>query len=209
MESLTATYRPAIYFLRHVALSFKVLVRRLPSQKPGIPSAAHFAPPIPTVRFADAEEVGRAAFYARPLSCLPPLLFSRLLDVCSFPDGEGERGKRGRGELKKKKKKEKRERESVCEEGRGKKNWWKFRGEEKRPRKRGERKARRGGGGPGSSPIGSLATGSPTFNSQSFLASMAYFDCIRESLERRGAISWRTWRDPFADASRMEETRGI
>lgn len=113
MESLTATYRPAIYFLRHVALSFKVLVRRLPSQKPGIPSAAHFAPPIPTVRFADAEEVGRAAFYARPLSCLPPLLFSRLLDVCSFPDGEGERGKRGRGELKKKKRRKK-ERERVC-----------------------------------------------------------------------------------------------
>lgn len=51
------------------------------------------------------------------------------------------------------------------------------------------------------------------FCGQSPLASVAYFDRIRESLERRGAISWRTCPDPFAAPARRRleeiETRGI
>lgn len=116
-------------------------------------------PPVrPTVVFADAEEVGRAlddaGFLRRPATFLrlPPrhLLFSLLVSL--LPWGGKERGERR--EMRK-------EGEGERERKKGEKNWWKFRGEGKEAEeKRGGRRCR---GLILRPPIGSLATGSPTF----------------------------------------------
>lgn len=167
-------------------------------------------PPVrPTVVFADAEEVGRAlddaGFLRRPatfLRCGSLLVtFSSRLLFHSFrgegrnavDSGRGERWeKRGRGR--------KKERKIV---------------EISRRRKRGRGKERR----KEVPRIDSEAANRKPrhrkshFCGQSPLASVAYFDRIRESLERRGAISWRTCPDPFAAPTRRRleeiETRGI
>lgn len=166
-------------------------------------------PPVrPTVVFADAEEVGRAlddaGFLRRPatfLRCGSLLVTSSRLLFHSFrgegrnavDSGRGERWeKRGRGR--------KKERKIV---------------EISRRRKRGRGKERR----KEVPRIDSEAANRKPrhrkshFCGQSPLASVAYFDRIRESLERRGAISWRTCPDPFAAPTRRRleeiETRGI
>lgn len=154
--------------------------------------------PLPSVVFADAEEVGRvSAFYAATFLSLF-VTFSRVLFAPSVEGRHaGARLIRGGGE-----KKEKRERER---EGERKKR--KIGGNfEARKRGRGKEESARGGAG-FSPPIGSLATGSPTFAANRFSPRLAYFDRIRESLERRGAISWRTCRDPFAAPARRLEDR--
>lgn len=117
-------------------------------------------PPIPTVVFADAEEVGRALDDAgflrparlRPLSCAPSSSPSRFLFAPSV-EGRNARLIRGGGE-RNEKREEGREREKK------KKNRWKFRGEGKEAEEKRRAKGARGGFSP---PIGSLATGSPTF----------------------------------------------
>lgn len=152
-----------------MALSFKVLVPRcspgrLPSQKPGIPTAAHFVhcPPLPPSvppsfsrmrRKWDARWTTPAFYDARPLSCGAAPSSSPLLASCFTPSvgregtrltrGEERDEKRGGGGEKKREK------------------LWKFRGEGKEAEeKRGGRRCR---GLILRPPIGSLATGSPTF----------------------------------------------
>lgn len=159
-------------------------------------------PPIPTVVFADAEEVGRALDDAgflrparlRPLSCAPSSSPSRFLFAPSVEGrnarlirGGGERNeKRGEGGERERKKEKSVEISRRRKRGRGKEE--------------SKRRARR-----------ILATNRKPrhrkshFRSQSPLASVAYFDRIRESLERRGAISWRTCRDPIAAPARRLE----
>lgn len=171
-------------------------------------------PPVrPTVVFADAEEVGRAlddaGFLRRPatfLRCGSLLVtFSSRLLFHSFrgegrnavDSGRGERWeKRGRG-----REREKKRREKLVEISRRRKRG---RGKERRkevPRIDSEAANRK------------PRHRKSHFCGQSPLASVAYFDRIRESLERRGAISWRTCPDPFAAPTRRRleeiETRGI
>lgn len=100
-------------------------------------------PPIPTVVFADAEEVGRALDDAgflrparlRPLSCAPSSSPSRFLFAPSV-EGRNARLIRGGGE-----RNEKRE-EGGERERKKRKIGGNFEAKEKRPRKRGEQKAR-------------------------------------------------------------------
>lgn len=158
-----------------MALSFKVLVprcslpSRLPSQKPGIPTAAHFAhsPPLPPSvppsfsrmrRKWDARWTTPAFYDARPLSCgAAPSSSPSLLASCFTPSVGREGTRLTRGE----ERDEKRGGGGERERKKGEKNWWKFRGEGKEAEeKRGGRRCR---GLILRPPIGSLATGSPTF----------------------------------------------
>lgn len=135
--------------------------RRLPSQKPGIPTAAHFAlPPSPPSfsrmrRKWDARWTTPAFYARRGCGHFPALPLRHLLASCSLlPWREGTRGWFGEGEKEMKKEgRGEREREK-------KKNRWKFRGEGKEAEEKRRAKGARGGFSP---PIGSLATGSPTF----------------------------------------------
>ena len=115
-------------------------------------------PPVrPTVVFADAEEVGRALDDARPLSCGAAPSSSPLLASCFTPSVGREGTRLTRGE----ERDEKRGGGGERERKKGEKNWWKFRGEGKEAEeKRGGRRCR---GLILRPPIGSLATGSPTF----------------------------------------------
>lgn len=207
-----------------MALSFKVLVprcslpSRLPSQKPGIPTVAHFAhcPPLPPSvlpsfsrmrRKWDARWTTPAFYDARPLSCgAAPSSSPSLLASCFTPSVGREGTRLTRGEERDEKRggggeREKKRREKLVEISRRRKRG---RGKERRkevPRIDSEAANRK------------PRHRKSHFCGQSPLASVAYFDRIRESLERRGAISWRTCPDPFAAPARRRleeiETRGI